>query len=439
MLRNISTVLFATLFSAGLFASGFQINEHGSRAMSMGGAFTGLADDPSAVYFNAAGITQLPGTNISLGATLIYPTSTFTGPDPQKTSSSLEKQFFTPVNFYFTQQLNEKLFIGLGFNNPFGLGTKWDENWVGRYNALETEVRTFNLSPVIAYKVTDNFSASFGLTLSYADVLITRKIAAAFTNPMNGTVIPLDDIHLKMTGDAISYGFNAGILYFPWKEFSIGASFKSQIRYEMEGDAELTLPKIPSILSAYESLILGRMAVGYPHGPINAPLTVPIVFTTGVAYRSPEGHKIVADFQFNAWESYDKLEIEFNEWKNPENGKNISTSTRKYKNSWIARIGGEYKALESFRVRGGVYFDKNPIRDERLDFTLPDADRIGMNIGAGYDVTDYMTVDASYLYIYFYDREINTSGEFIPISKIPLNGFYETRADLFSLNLSFKL
>ena len=62
------------------FASGFQINENGARAMGMSGAFVGLANDPSAVYFNPAGITQLLGTHFSIGATFISPSTKFTGP-----------------------------------------------------------------------------------------------------------------------------------------------------------------------------------------------------------------------------------------------------------------------------------------------------------------------------------------------------------------------
>lgn len=437
MLKKIYTTLMAVLLTGGIFASGFQINEHGARAMAMGGAFTGLANDASAAYFNSAGITQLTGTHFSLGGTLINPSSTFTGPKPSKTESKLKNKFFTPFTLYVTHQLNEKLFIGFAFNSPFGLGTEWEDDWVGRYNALKTEIRTFNFTPVISYKIADNFSAGFGLTLSYADVEITRKLPAAFQNPLNGSYVVLDDGSLDMTGDAFSYGFNASIFYQACDELSFGASFKSQIRYEFEGDAKRTFPSIPAAYAAFQSAILAGLSASYPYGNISAPMTVPHVFTIGTAYRSPEGHTLTADFQYNAWESYEYLTVDFKDLNYS------NTSVRKYQNSWIARIGGEFKVDPMFDIRVGVYYDKNPIKDDRLDFTLPDADRIGISAGTGIHINDKFSIDLAYLYLLFMEREINSSGEFIanPLlpTRIPLNGTYNSYAHLVGLNFSYNL
>ena len=78
------------------FGSGFQINEHGARSMGLAGAFTAIANNASAVYFNPAGITQLMGTHFSLGTTYISPSSKFTGPTGTlSTESELKKQYFT--------------------------------------------------------------------------------------------------------------------------------------------------------------------------------------------------------------------------------------------------------------------------------------------------------------------------------------------------------
>ena len=95
MVKKSLTILSAILLFAGsLFASGFQINENGARAMSMGNAFTGVANDASAVYFNPAAITQLSGTRLSFGSTAILPKASFRGVSPAVTEYKMQDTGF---------------------------------------------------------------------------------------------------------------------------------------------------------------------------------------------------------------------------------------------------------------------------------------------------------------------------------------------------------
>jgi long-chain fatty acid transport protein len=136
-----------------------------------------VANDPSAVYWNGAGISFLKGTNIVFGASFIAPNSKFRGVTPDVTEYRGKNLLFYPVHFFATHQLSDKFSVGLGFTTPFGLGTEWDENWVGKYLAIETELQTFIVTPVIAYKPIESLSISAGFVYSFADVLITRKSA----------------------------------------------------------------------------------------------------------------------------------------------------------------------------------------------------------------------------------------------------------------------
>ncbi|MFZ1289678.1 MAG: outer membrane protein transport protein, partial [Melioribacteraceae bacterium] len=179
MKKNLTVLFLLIIGFTEIIASGFQINEHGSRAMGLGGAFTGLANDPSAIYFNPAGITQLCGTHLIGGTTLILPSSTFRGPSPSISETKMNSQVFNPIHFYATQQVYDKFFLGLGVGNNYGLGTKWDENWVGRFMTVQTEIRTFFFNAVASYKIMDEVSVGFGYVFAYGDVLINRKINLA--------------------------------------------------------------------------------------------------------------------------------------------------------------------------------------------------------------------------------------------------------------------
>lgn len=418
-MRNISISMFLVLIFATItecFASGFQINENGAKAMAMGGAFVGLVNDPAAVYYNPAGITNLSGTRFSLGATLIIPMSKFEGPAPSTTETSLEKQFFNPVNFYFTQQITEQLFFGFSLNNPFGLGTKWPDNWVGRYRTTETEIRTFHFSPNFAYKINDQFSIGAGFVVSYADVLIARKLQLS---------TPLPDADLELSGDNTSFGFRAGIYYNVNDQLSFGVSYQSNITYNFEGNATSKIyPPTPQNVLAL-----------LPKGKIEAKLKTPFVATIGAAYKM-ENMTLVFDFQYNQWSSYDELKVIFKEF--PTSAGSESVSKRDFQDSYIARLGAEY-VMNKLALRGGLFYDKNPIKDERLDPTLPDADRLGINIGFGYQITEQLSVDLAYLYLFFFERKIDSSDEFIPIQPNPirLNGTYNSNAHLIGLNFNY--
>ncbi len=53
------------------YGMGYEITEHNGKAMGLGSAFVAWADNPSAIYYNPAGLTQIDSPEASLGATLI--------------------------------------------------------------------------------------------------------------------------------------------------------------------------------------------------------------------------------------------------------------------------------------------------------------------------------------------------------------------------------
>jgi len=402
-LKLYSFALFILIFSNSVFAGGFQINEHSARAMAMGGAFTGLADDASAIYFNAAGLTQLSGTHFLFGTTLIAPSSSWmNGGTEYKT----ESQTFFPTHIFISHRASDNIALGIGFTTPFGLGTKWDANWPGRYNAIETTLKVFTISPVVAIKVSEQFSLSAGFVYSWANVTITKKAPIP-------TMFGGGDALVTIEGkDKSAFGYNFGLLYKPSQELSFGLSFHSQLKYGFEGNATTTGLPSPAL------------APSYPNGPATANLTAPFNLTGGIAYQVSPKVKMVADVQYIGWSSYDTLKVVFS------NGSS-SASPRMYENSFIIRLGTEFEAAENLDLGAGIYYDKSPVKEDYVDPSLPEGNRLGFSAGFGYKFSENITINGSYLFIH--NGEVNvTSSKASP----PFNGTYKSHAHLASISLS---
>jgi long-chain fatty acid transport protein len=404
-----------------MFAGGFQINEHGARAMALGGAFTGLANDPSAVYFNPAGLTQLKGTRFYFGTTAISPSATYTsGTNSNARDYEMKGQLFTPINFYLTHKFGSKLAVGIGVNNQYGLGTKWNSDWPGRYLAVNTEVRTFFITPVIAYELFDGFSLSAGGAFVFGDVTIERKSP----NPNPTQQEPM----VAMTGTANSFGFTAGLLYKLSDQFQVGVDYRSSVSLDFEG----TVASTPATFTHP----LLKVNLPFPSGNITAPLKTPQNLTVGLAYMPNDDITFTADYQYIGWSSYDKLEVTFASYDldlNPANGtQNVSSTPREYENTYIIRAGLEYKLNDKAALRCGILYDRNPVKTDYVEPTLPDADRVGFNIGFGGKLTDNIGVDFAYMLLTFSDRNVSKS-------KFGFNGTYANLAHLFGVNFSYSL
>jgi long-chain fatty acid transport protein len=412
MKKIIPSILITILLSCSVYAGGFQLNEHGARSLAMGNAFTAVANDVSAIYWNGAGLTQLAGTSFMVGTTLIAPGSSFeelsTG-----TKYDAESQVFFPTHFFAAHKISSQFAAGIGFTSPFGLGTKWDDNWAGRYLALETELKVFTISPVVAYAITDQFSVSAGLVYSWADVLITQKTPKP-------AVLGGGDAFITLEGDDESaFGYNFGVMYKPNKDLSIGASFHSQVTYSFEGTA------------ASESVPAAAAAL-FPHGNLTAELKTPFNLAAGVACNVSTDLLLAFDVQVVGWSSYDTLKVDFEEGTVSD-----IASPRLYDDSFILRLGGDYKASDNLNILAGIYYDKNPVKEEMISPSLPEGNRLGFSAGINYKLTANLDVAASYLYIYTFETEVANSKQVTTTGAF--NGTYNINAHIASVSLSYNL
>ncbi len=417
---TVSTVLLlSVVLTSQAAAGGFQLNEHGARAMAQAGAFAARANDPSALFFNPAGLSFQRGTQIMAGATIIAPSYTYYGPSNLNSNEKWEmnNNVFTPPNLYITNTWNDGalkgLAIGIGVTTPFGLGTEWDDDWIGRSVTREIELQTFFIMPTVSYAINDMISVGVGANIVISNVMLRRAVTNFDT-----------ELDLELEGDGdLGYSFNAGILFRPIENVSVGFTYRSETELDFEGTSDFHAPTTLQAL--------------FPGGDVTTGLTLPETWFAGVAWSPIENFDLEFDYQFIGWSSYDELAIDFSTdaANTPGVAQSDVASPKDYENTFIARFGLEYRIpATGIALRGGYFFDNNPVPDKSLEPLLPDSDRHGLNIGVGLDVLPNIRLDAAYLHLIFIDRitEATTYDE-----GVHMNGKYSGGVDLFALNITY--
>lgn len=427
MRRYIATFCLLMAVTVSARASGFSIYEASVRANAMLGAFSAYADHVSTIYYNPAGLAKLDGFRFSGGATIIAPRSTFRGPLPSSTpfpssqgKYKMDKQNFLVPNVYASYQIQDGLTVGLGTYVPFGLGTRWDSNWAGRTKAIDTEVQTLFLQPTIGYTLPDmgigKIHVGAGLMIAaYGHVKLSRAV--------EDFAVSDDIFSLEGDLDKPAFGYNLGILYEPTDQVRLGFTYRSEVETKFKGDANFG----------------GLPTAAFPTGTTGSTtLTLPSSWVAALNVRPMDNLTLEVDYVWWGWSSYDKLVINFSQTvpalitpDNPQ-GK-VLPSERGYRDSWQLRGGVEYSdfGVEGLTVRGGLAYDATPLPEKYMDPTLPDSDRLLFSGGVSYDLTDYLAIDASYIFIRAKERKNTTS----------VNGFhgvYNTYANLPSLGITMK-
>ncbi len=192
-------------------AAGFALYEFGARGNALGGTLVGRADDPSALYFNPAGITQIEGEQMMLGFTAITPSAKIETQD-WGIGKNRDRTFWPP-HMYYTKQISDTQWWGVGLFTRFGLGTEFDPGWFGRYNHYKTEITSLSLNPVYAWKINEALSVAFGVEAMWFQYDTYKKLdwAAMGSKTLPDPSTHMADIDSHLLGDSWGYGMNIAL------------------------------------------------------------------------------------------------------------------------------------------------------------------------------------------------------------------------------------
>jgi long-chain fatty acid transport protein len=380
--------------------SGFGVFTHGASALGQADAVVAHTDGPSAIFFNPALINKLAGTQVELGTTLIFPSRDFTAPDGS-TATTRDKLFY-PSTFYLTHAFNDKVSAGLGVFNPFGLSTDWGSDWQGRFITTKSELQTFDFRPVVSYRLTPYLAVAAGVDFVLLDATLERKIPT-----------PLGEVGQKFTGDGNGIGYNLGIAVDAGKGITFGASYRSEVKIDINGNAAFTLPS--PLLSAT-----------FPNTGATTSITLPQQVFAGIAYQPTDRLVVEAGMRWEDWRSFDQLQIAFAQ---PVAGLSSVTFPRDWHETFAVNAGGKYRLNDTISLLAGYLFGWNPVPDSTFEPAITGSDSHLFSVG-GEARFDRLSVTLAYAYQLFEERT-KTTNLYGPIA----NGTYNS--DLHLLGLSF--
>jgi long-chain fatty acid transport protein len=401
----ITIILSTMLIPSIAFCHGWGGYEQGAKAHGFGGAFTGLADDPTAVYYK--GEYESAGTS---------------GIDSAGEKTDLENQYFFIPNLYVTSKINDRLAIGFGEYTVFGLGFKWPDSFEGRYasGGKDAELTTMTLSPVAAYKVTDNISVALGGRVERAELTLKNNI---FLAP------GVDDVGLKISGDDYSIGWNAAVLDKINNNFQVGFCYRSKMNHSFDDVDFKFNPQIPT---------LGSIPVGLTNTSAKLDITMPQYVSAGLAW-SQGPLTVTVDGYWWDWSEINELKFKLD---HPVAGSSSVVNPMKWDNTWTWAAGTEYKVNALDRVislRGGFMYEQCPTPSETVNPAGYQGDNLLYNLGIGSMIGPVYS-DFFITYVYTKDRTWNDAAGKVPNpGGGPITGeFKDYRSYLFGSNITYK-
>ncbi len=380
-LASVSTLAIAAFSMSQADAAGFYLQEQS--VSGQGTAYAGQVATPrdaSIVYFNPAGMTHLKGTQGNLGVHILAPDaeltdtgSTFGGPAVGGNDGGNPYSITPLPNIHLSHEVvPDKVWLGFSVSAPFGLGNEYNDNFFGRYDSTETELKTYDIQPSIALKLNDKVSLGGGLNIQYADADL-RSVA----NPGGG------EINTQLEGDDLSYGFNVGILYQPLEGTTLGAHYRSQINHTLSGN--LNIGSNPSVGA-------------------RADLNLPEIVQLGINQRVTDKFSVQAGATWFGWDSFQDITV-----VSKASGAQLSQTVQDYQSTWALAVGGEYDLNDKWTLRAGYQFDATPTTDEFRTTLTPDGDRHWFAAGATYNLNEKISLDVAATYVDIGDESINVS------------------------------
>jgi len=483
-LAALSAAVAGALVAPGMaHASAFQLHENSAK--SMGRAYAGSAaagGDVSVVENNPAAMSDLDGTYMQADITAINFSAKFSGSahdvlgNPISGGNGGDAGTTLPVPaLAIATKVSDRVNLGIAFDVPFGFQTEYDRNWVGRYDAVNTKLQSFDTTLSASFKINDQWSVGASAIAERTNANLTNVInfnavglgvqqgiaaqtqaavaqiqaaaAAGQIPPAQAAAMiqaavaqgqaaaagvaavtpPGGDGYAQVKGNNWAWGWQLGAYWKPTANDRVALDYRSRITHDIDGTANFTTTPGYDLLLANPALAASIPPFQRTTG--KARLSNPAVATLSY-WHQEEKFGIGMDLAWTQWSVMRQLTLNY---ANPAQPTTVLPFN--WRNTWYASVGGEYYATDKLTLRAGVAIDQAPMAAGNRDPRVPDAARRMATFGIGYKASEHFEIDASYAHIFVSHAGVNGATS---ATGDVLTGSFDDYGNLLSLSAQYK-
>lgn len=423
MSRSRNTVFLAAFLGAfvpaAASANGYQNLHQSATGLGTAYAANGAAiDDVSAIFSNPASLSRFGGWNASAGITLILPTNSFenlsattsTGTPVTDGTPAVPTQFLDTTlsgYWYLSKQMSDRLTFGLAFNAPWATASDYTDTAASRYTATTTELTAYTLSPMLSYQLTDRLSVAAALNAQYYIANFGTNLPADPNAPDVTT-----DAAAEFDGQKLAFGATVGVEYQASDVWRFGASYRSAIKHDFDGEVTLTGP----------AATLASFGVATT-GSADYSISTPWMLQLGAHGQVSDRLEVFGSATLTGWSEFTDTVIQTS---------NLGTLTveNEWDDAWYVAVGAGYQVTPRTKIFGGVAYDQTPTPTAVRNPRAPNADRYYVGLGVSHEFSPRSTIKVGYAHTFFDDAPIQLTNTTNP-GRGSLNGDIKIDADIF--------
>jgi len=336
-----------------VYGLGLALPDQDAFATARGNAFVATANDPAAIFYNPAGISQLDGANISLGAYGIVLGDRYSGPAgsvDSKTIWSVVPQVFSTFSLS-----NYNLTFGFGTYSPYGLRMEWPTTAPFLADGETAQLTYLRAAGIVAWQIAPSLSVAAGPNLNYSEADLKEDVTLPH-EPFY-PYLPVSFVN-HFRGRATDAGYTAGLLFHPSEQHYFGLTYRSATEMNYNGHATVPLAGMNTAASAR----------------FHYPDTVAF----GYSFRPTEKWNFEGDVNWTDWSGLKTVQLESSPPLPAIDRLNFNWTP-----SWMLDFGVTRYLGKDWRISGGYMYSENSVPDGDFNPLIPDSDRHIFSLGVG--------------------------------------------------------
>ena len=371
------------------WAGGIMLYEIGTDNTGLANAGAAArAQGPSTIASNPAGMSYLPGTQITGGLQVLYGNLKFNRDADTNVPGSNSGNALDPIpggSFFITHQLDDHWSVGFGQYGDFGLALNYDNNWSGRYFAQNASLLGVSMVPSVAYRFNDQWSVGIGVKAMYgmlqADTAIDRS-PFGLTDRSDG--------QFKYKDNDWGFGANVGVIYAPQPGTRIGLTYTSKVDLNFEDKLDVK----------GNGPVLRRL----DNTNTQLDTTVPQTITLSLFQQLDRQWALLASVNWQDWSEFGEVGVQVD---TSANNAQSTTIDANYKDTWHLSLGAQYQATQQLLWNFGVAYDSSAVSDSNRTVTVPMAESWRIATGATYALSKDTDVNLSWAMVWLGDMPVD--------------------------------